>query len=162
MDSIVLSIHYKDNELLKEYSNIVNTSRTINSVINKLKKYNMSKNQIGSGPNTIEDKIDALRLFDKYIHERDLGNTELSKLNYNGAIKLIGRLELADVLVDRGIEKLKNKNTSAIYDFREALILDPEYTLAQEYIDTIICNKKEQLINYILLIKQMKKYQMNF
>ena len=67
----------------------------------------MSKNQIGSGPSSMEDKIDALRLFDKHIHERDLGNTELSKLNYNGAIKLIGKLELADVLVDRGIEKLK-------------------------------------------------------
>ena len=142
MDSIVLFIHYKNNELLTEFINIVNTSYGVNSVINKIKKYNMSKNQIGSGPNSIDDKIDALKLFDKYTVEKDLGNIELSKLNYQGGIKLIGRLELADTLVDRGIEKLKNKNSSAIYDFQEALILDPKYTLAQEYIDTINRNKK--------------------
>lgn len=157
MDAIVLSIHYKDNELLKNFINVVNTSYSANSVINKLKKYNMSKNQIGSGPNSMEDKIDALRLFDKYIHERDLGNTDLSNLNYDGAIKLIGKLELADLLVDRGIEKLKNKNVSAIYDFEEALVLDPEYTLAQEYIDTIIRNRK-RATNKLYFTQQTNKH----
>ena len=137
MDAIMLSIYYRDNELLKKFKNIVDSSYTINSVKNKLNK---NKKQIGSGPN--EDRIEALRLLDKAVDEMNTGNEYNARLNYEGAIKLVGNLELADALVDRGIEKMRNmKLLSANIDFESALELDPNYTLAQEYIDTIKIKK---------------------
>ena len=137
MDAIMLSIYYRDNELLKKFKNIIDSSYTINSVKNKLNKNNK---QIGSGPN--EDRIEALRLLDKAVDEMNTGNEYNARLNYEGAIKLVGNLELADALVDRGIEKMRNmKLMSAKVDFESALELDPDYTLAQEYIDTINIKK---------------------
>eukprot|EP01043_Picozoa_sp_COSAG02_P087630 COSAG02_NODE_24871_length_675_cov_1.230903_1_plen_61_part_10 len=41
------------------------------------------------------------------------------------------------MLVDQGIARMQSDPIEARQDFEHALTLDPEYTLAQEYIDTI-------------------------
>ena len=141
MDAIILSIYYKDDKVLSEFKNIVDNSYTINSVKNKLIK---KKKQTGGAPGdgNMEDIIEALRLLDVATDEMNSGNMVNARANFDAAIKLAGKLPLADALVDRGIHKMANREyLSAEIDFESALELDPEYTLAQDYLDTIMLKR---------------------